>query len=295
MEITRIEKHKAIDPQKDYRFSIIIPTWNNLKFLQLAVNSLKKNSHYDHQIIIHINEGIDGTLEWVKSQNLDFTYSPQNIGICYPLNMARQLAKTDYIVYMNDDMYAGTNWDIPFVDEISKLNDSFFFLSATLIEAKSTNPCVIGHNFGDSLSDFNEDRFLEESSQIPFSDWNGATWPVNLVHVDLWDMVGGYSPEYSPGFYSDPDFSKKLWDVGVRYFKGLSSSRFYHFPSQSTKRLKRKNNGRLTFMLKWGMSAKTFYKAYLKMGTPFDGPLQNIAEGQTTWAKLKQIKAIFDR
>jgi len=42
-------------------FSIVIPTYNNLKYLELCLKSIKKNSKYDHEIIIHINEGIDGT------------------------------------------------------------------------------------------------------------------------------------------------------------------------------------------------------------------------------------------
>ena len=38
--------------------------------------------------------------------------------------------------------------------------------------------------------------------------------------VELWDLVGGLSTEYSPGMYSDPDFSKKIYEAGVRIFKG---------------------------------------------------------------------------
>ena len=49
-------------------FSIIIPTFNNLKYLQLCLESLQKNSKYNHEIIIHINEGIDGTLEFLKTK-----------------------------------------------------------------------------------------------------------------------------------------------------------------------------------------------------------------------------------
>ena len=48
--------------------SIVIPTFNNLKYLQLCINSLKKNSIYDHEIILHINEGSDGTLEFAKEK-----------------------------------------------------------------------------------------------------------------------------------------------------------------------------------------------------------------------------------
>ena len=60
-------------------FSILIPTWNNLDFLKLCVDSIKKNSTYEHQILIHINEGKDGTLDWVKQEGLEYTYSQNNI------------------------------------------------------------------------------------------------------------------------------------------------------------------------------------------------------------------------
>ena len=49
--------------------SIVIPTYNNLDYLKLCLKSLKKNSSFNHEIIIHINEGSDGTLEFVKNSN----------------------------------------------------------------------------------------------------------------------------------------------------------------------------------------------------------------------------------
>ena len=37
-------------------FSIIIPTWNNLDFAKLCVESIRKNSAYQHQVILHVND-----------------------------------------------------------------------------------------------------------------------------------------------------------------------------------------------------------------------------------------------
>ena len=87
-------------------FTILIPTWNNLPYLKVCVESIIKNSSFQHQIIVHINEGADGTTEWVKDNNFEHTFSDQNIGICKALNQASILAKTKYICYFNDDMYA---------------------------------------------------------------------------------------------------------------------------------------------------------------------------------------------
>jgi len=49
-------------------FSILIPSWNNLELLRLCVESVKIISAFSHQIIVHVNDGSDGTLEWVRSQ-----------------------------------------------------------------------------------------------------------------------------------------------------------------------------------------------------------------------------------
>jgi len=62
-------------------FSILIPTYNNLEYLKTCINSIKKNSKFNHQIIVHVNEGKDGTLDYIKNSNLEFTFSEQNIGM----------------------------------------------------------------------------------------------------------------------------------------------------------------------------------------------------------------------
>ena len=64
-------------------FSILIPTWNNLPYLRLCVESIRKNSSYTHEILIYVNDGSDGTLEWVKEQNIKYLHNESNIGIHY--------------------------------------------------------------------------------------------------------------------------------------------------------------------------------------------------------------------
>ena len=62
-------------------------------------------------------------------------------------------------------------------------------------------------------------------------DFQGSTWAPSLVHRDLWNKVGGLSEEYFPGSGSDPDFNIKLWNTGVRIFKGINKFKVYHFGS----------------------------------------------------------------
>lgn len=258
---------------KEATFSIVIPSWNNLPYLQNCIQSIRKNSIYAHQIIVHVNEGVDGTYEWIKSQkDIDYTYSTKNIGVCYALNAARTLVDTSYFLYLNDDMYLCPNWDKALMDEIKSLGHTMFFLSATVIEPVASSNCVIEKNYGTDIQSFKEQALLAEYTSFTKPDWSGATWPPNIVPTALWDLVGGYSTEFSPGLYSDPDFSMKLWNAGVRYFKGVSASRAYHFGSKSVKRVK-SNKGYHQFINKWGFTSSVLTKHLLKRGALFTGAL----------------------
>ena len=52
--------------------SIIIPTFNNLDYLKLAIKSIEKNSKLQNEIILHVNEGTDGTLDYLKKIIINF-------------------------------------------------------------------------------------------------------------------------------------------------------------------------------------------------------------------------------
>jgi len=280
---------------KDALFSILIPTWNNLEYLKLCVQSIKKNSHFAHEIIIHVNEGSDGTVAWLEEQqDLSYTFSSQNVGVCFALNYCSILSTTEYILYMNDDMYACPEWDQHLYDEIKRIGNNSFFLSATAIEPKRQSNCSIEKNFGFSIDQFDENLLLQEFNLIPMEDWHGATWPPNIVHKSIWELAGKYSIEFSPGMYSDPDFSMKLWKMGIRIFKGIAKSRVYHFGSISVKKV-RKNKGYYQFISKWGMTQGTFAKYYIKRGQPYKGLLEDpdIPFSIKVKSRFKQILAVF--
>ena len=255
---------------KNAKFSILIPSWNNLEMLKLCLQAVLKNSSFKHQIIVHVNEGADGTLEWIKSQGHDYTYSQTNAGVCYAVNAMAQLADTDYLLYLNDDMYVCPQWDKYLMDEVDKQANNLWYLSGTMIEPKGNNMCAITpFDFGTDPHHFDENGLLKFAGETKKQDWFGACWPPSLVHKELFERVGGYSEEFSPGMYSDPDFAMKLWVAGVRHFKGIGQSLVYHFQSRSTARVQ-KNNGRKQFAIKWRIPSSYFYKKVLLLGKPFD-------------------------
>ena len=253
-------------------FSILIPSFNNLNYLKLCLKSILKNSIKKHEIIIHVNEGSDGTLKYVKKNNYKYTFSDTNVGLCTALNLAAKLSTTNYILYSHDDMYFCPEWDTFLINEVNKINHDFYYLSGTMIEPNSGH---IKFNCGETIDNFDENKLLNNYKKINFYDHQGTHFAPHLVHKKLWNKVGGFSEEFNPGITSDPDFNIKLWNEGVRIFKGINDCKVYHFSSITTRKKKNliQNKGEKVFLKKWGFSSKFFKKHYLRSKTRYISPL----------------------
>ena len=244
-------------------FSILIPSLNNLEYLRLCIHSIRKNSKYKHEIIIHVSEDKDNTTGYLNNENIKYTQTRYNAGICEGVNKASMLSTSDYILYAHDDFYFCPGWDTELLKEVNNLKHEFSIIIV--------NETVKGA-FGTDLTNFNEKKLLNENKNLIFYDFQGSTWAPHLIHKSIWNKVGGFSEEYFPGTGSDPDLNKKLWDLGVRVFKGIGCSKVYHFGSIVTRKYNKDkynvtesgNKGAKIFLLKWGITIKFFRKFYLK-------------------------------
>ena len=257
-------------------FSILIPTFNNVKYLELCINSIKKNSKYNHQIVVHVNIGDDGTIEYLNKINIEYTHTKHNSGICEGINKASELAKFNYFLYAHDDFYFCPLWDEVLKNEIDLVGHNNFYLSGTMMHSGQ-----IPFDCGDNIDDFDEKKFLENYKNLNYYNFQGSTWAPTLVHRDIWNIVGGFSEEFFPGTGSDPDFNMKLWKLGIRIFKGINDFKVYHFGSivlrkkinEIKKNSKYGSKGAKIFLLKWGITIKFFKKFYLRSDIKYDGPL----------------------
>ena len=138
-------------------FSILIPTFNNLNYLKICIDSIKKNSKYDHEIILHVNDGEDGTFNYAIKNNFKHTHSHKNVGLCTAINSAAKLSSSKYILYAHDDMYFCPEWDVHLINEVNSIGHNNFYLSGTMIEPNSGH---IIFNCGEDITSFNEKKLL---------------------------------------------------------------------------------------------------------------------------------------
>ena len=277
-------------------FSIIIPTFNNLNYLKLCIKSIRQNSKYTHQIIPHVNIGSDKTSEFLKNENIDYTFTDYNSGICEGMNTASKKSKFEYILYSHDDFYFCPGWDIVLKNEIEKIGHNRFYLSGIMM-----NNGPIKCDFGNDLNSFDEKKFLNEYKNYNHYDFQGSTWAPHLIHKEMWDKVGGFSEEFYPGTGSDPDLNMKLWKYGVRIFKGINNCKVYHFGSIVTRKYKDHPNiktesgskGGKIFLLKWGITINFFKKFYLRSDTKYFGELTEPLKNLQYYYKLFLCKLFY--
>ena len=243
--------------------SIVIPTWNNLDYLKLCIESLKKHSSVEHELIVHVNDGSDGTLDWVRTSGIAHSHSAQNIGVCLSVNHLAARAKHDWLLYANDDMVFCPGWDSALFAAARSVQTTLAVFSSTLIEPQDTgNPSVIVRDFGKTPAEFDQARLINECQSLARPDRSGHAAQPTLVHRMWWHMAGGYSLEFSPGLSSDDDLLVKFWLMGCRDFHIVGASRVYHFSQRSTHRVRRNRGGR-TFVMKWGITQQQFKRDYL--------------------------------
>jgi len=158
------------------KISIIIPTLNNLDYLKISLKSIIKNSFYNHEIIVHVNENTDDTIKYLEANNIKYTFSKNNLGLCSSVNLAAEQSTTNLILYAHDDMYFLPKWDKFLIDRVNELSDNKFYLSSIMING---DPKLNGHlnfNAGETADKFDENLLLNNYEKLHHDDFQGSTW-----------------------------------------------------------------------------------------------------------------------
>ena len=116
------------------KFTFLIPTINNYNHLKICISSIKKNSKFNHQILVHSNNSVDETSNYLKSEFVYEMKSDKNYGLCTALNNLVKKAENDFLIFIHDDMYLCPGWEDVIINEIKSHKDYNFYLSGVMIE-----------------------------------------------------------------------------------------------------------------------------------------------------------------
>ena len=237
-----------------------ISTYNNLEYLKIAVDSVRKNSYYkDAPFIIHAENCTDGTDEWLKDNsdkyNLEY-YIDKNdlpIGIGGGMNFCADRVKTEYIMFLHSDFYVTPNWDKALMDTHNKYPNEKLWINSHRVEpqmfpnslSRPGTVIVPKEVFGAYYNDFNSELFDNYTKQ--FISKNDFEIPKGegvsgLIKKEHWDEIGGNDPLFAPASYDDMDLFLRMLQKGFRFILPTTSL-IWHFGARGSHRLE-ENDGR---------------------------------------------------
>jgi len=237
-----------------------ISTFNNLHYLKLAIESVRKNSYFKNApFIIHAENCTDGTNEWLEENkniyDLTLIIEPNNEiirGIGGGMNICAENVKTEYIMFLHSDFYVSENWDIECLNIFKKYPDIPMWVFSQRIQPnifnENTRPgtlIVPNDWFGDYYYNFDKDTFLQYASE--FAQMNDFEITLGegvsgLIRKKDWDFIGGNDPIFSPTSWEDKDLFLRMILENYKFVL-TSKSVVWHFGARGSHRLE-ENNGK---------------------------------------------------
>ena len=236
-----------------------ISTYNNLEYLKIAINSVRKNSYYNNApFIIHAENCTDGTDEWLKENSNKYDleyYIDKNdipLGIGGGMNFCADRVKTEYIMFLHSDFYVTKDWDKSLMDIFDKYPNKKMWVNSHRVEPNMfNNPesrpgtvIVPKDAFGAYYDDF--DSILFDSWASEFIKSNTFEIPKGegvsgLIRKCDWDEIGGNDPLFAPASWDDMDLFLRMLQKGFEFVL-TSKSLVWHFGARGSHRLE-ENNG----------------------------------------------------
>ena len=235
-----------------------ISTYNNLPYLQLAIDSVRKNSYFkDAPFIVHAENCTDGTNEWLDEvknlYNLEVYIENNEIakGIGGGMNFCANKVQTEYINFLHSDFYVTKNWDLELLNVHQKYPDQKLWVNSHRVEPNMFNSpdrpgtiLVSLDVFGAYHNDFHYEYFEEWAEE--FKAMNDFEIPKGegvsgLIKKSVWDEVGGNDPLFAPTSWEDMDLFLRMLQNGVKFILP-SKSLVWHFGARGSHRLE-ENDG----------------------------------------------------
>ena len=86
------------------RVSILLTCYNHVKYIPVALESIRSQTFTDYEVIALDDGSTDGTREWLAQQTgIKVVFNEENLGTYGTLNKGLDLATGEYIAVFNDD------------------------------------------------------------------------------------------------------------------------------------------------------------------------------------------------
>ncbi len=256
------------------KITFVIPSRNNLEFLQLAYKSIR-NLNTRHEILVLNDASTDSTQEWIDSLNDDdlivhHNPGPERIGIVGMFDKGIEMARTDIIFAFHADMVAAPDLDKHILKHLKKGT----VVSATRVEPPlhPDGPEKMLVNFGIEVEEFDIDKFnnwvnneYQPKHNTLVTEGIFAPW---CMYKEDFLAIGGHDELFAPQSKEDSDLFNRFVLNGYKVLQTWEGL-VYHFTSRGSRFNKHAGGGAGQNSQEWIYTTTKNMRNFIrKWGTP---------------------------
>ena len=222
------------------QISFIIPSRNNLKYLQQAVDSITTCYGTQHDIVLLDDASADGTWEWLQSLTAEniIIYrneGPERLGHTILYDKGIELSRTEVFTILHADMITTINH----IPNLIKHLKPGTVVSATRIEPPlhPPGPEKYVRSYGFEPEEFNNDAFQTEIVNLENDNVDKTTSGIFApwcMYKQDFVAIGGHDPLFAPMELEDSDIFNRMHLAGYELIQSRDSF-VYHMTCRGSR------------------------------------------------------------
>lgn len=214
--------------------SIIILTHNGLLYSKKCIQSVRKYTEKNYEIIVVDNNSTDRTKSWLSAQkDIKVIYNSENLGFPRGCNQGINAACGDDILFLNNDVIVTPNW-------LKNLRECLYSNKDIGAAGPITNKCSNDQSISLPFDSINEIlRWCKKHNVSDHNKWEYKSRLIGFcffIRKEVIKKVGFFDERFSPGNYEDDDYSLRIRKAGyklvlcrdtfVYHYGGISFSKY---------------------------------------------------------------------
>lgn len=250
--------------------SIIILSWNGIKYLEACLNAVLAQEYSDFEVIVVDNASSDNSANFVAANfpQVKLIQHSRNLGFSGGMNAGTRIAAGEIVVWLNQDTIVQKQW-LPTLAAAFKQADvgvaGCKILEAdgkTLNHAGGTLDINAGEtcHFGAGEPDRGQ---YDQPADVEY-----VTGAAMAARKEVLNQVGLLDEQFFPGYYEDADYCVRVRNAGYKIRYNPEAVLIHHVSAGTHDHWHRRRfyyyRNRLLFVLKY-LSAAEFQTQFLPL------------------------------
>lgn len=209
--------------------SIIVPTYNGMRWLPVLMEALNRQSFRDFEVIVVDDGSVDETVAYLEQKYpaVRVVTNRQNQGFVASCNTGADIARGKVIVFLNNDTEPDEGWAEALTLAICANPDAGIFASKLLLFDERDTLHSAGDQIGLDGVPRNRGVWQKDAGQFDQAlDVFGGCGGAVAYRRELWSALGGFDEQFWM-YIEDADFAFRAQLLGWAA-KFVPDARVYH-------------------------------------------------------------------